>query len=56
MTSYHLQADGQMEILNQGLETLIQAYIGPDWDNWSEMLDMLSLTYNSVCLQVNHTY
>ena len=47
MTSYHPQADRQTEILNQSLEISIRAYIGPDQDNWSEMLDSLSLSYNS---------
>ena len=46
-TSYHLQADGQTEILNQGLEISIRSYIGPDRDNWSELLDALALSYNS---------
>ena len=46
-TSYHPQADGQTEILNQGLEISIRAYIGPDRDNWSKILDALSLSYNS---------
>lgn len=46
-TSYHPQADGQTEILNQGLEISIRAYIGPNRDNWSDMLDALSLAYNS---------
>ena len=46
-TSYHPQADGQTEILNQGLEISICAYIGPDRNNWSEMLDALALSYNS---------
>ena len=46
-TSYHPQADGQMEILNQGLEISIRAYIGPDQDDWSKMLDALVLSYNS---------
>ena len=36
-----------MEILNQGLEISLRAYIGPDRDNWSEMLDVLLLSYNS---------
>ena len=46
-TSYHPQADGQTEILNQGLEISIRAYIGPERNNWCEMLDALSLSYNS---------
>lgn len=46
-TSYHPQADGQTEILNQGLEISIRAYIGPDRDDWSKMLDALTLSYNS---------
>ena len=45
--SYHPQADGQTEILNQGLEISIRAYIGPDRDNWNGMLDALALSYNS---------
>ena len=46
-TSYHPQADGQTEVLNQGLKISIHAYIGPDRDNWSEILDALTLSYNS---------
>ena len=46
-TSYHSQANGQMEIMNQGLEISIHAYISPDQDNWSEMLDALALSYNT---------
>ena len=46
-TSYHPQANGQMEILNQSLEISICAYIGPDWDDWSKMLNALVLSYNS---------
>lgn len=45
--SYHPQSDGQTEIMNQGLEISICAYIGPDRDDWSKMLDALSLSYNS---------
>lgn len=46
-TSYHPQADGRTEILNQGLEISIRAYIGPDRNDWSRLLDALSLSYNS---------
>ena len=46
-TSYHPQSDGQTEIMNQGLEISIRAYIGPERDDWSEMLDTLALSYNS---------
>ena len=46
-TSYHPQSDGQAEIMNQGLEISIRAYIGPEQDDWSEMLDALALSYNS---------
>jgi hypothetical protein len=46
-SSYHPQADGQTEIMNQTLEIAIQAYISPDRDNWHELLDGLLLAYNS---------
>ena len=45
--SYHPQANGQTEVLNQGLEFLIRAYISPDRDNWSKIIDALTLSYNS---------
>ncbi len=46
-TSHHPQADGQTEILNQGLEISIRAYISQDKSNWEELLDFLALSYNS---------
>ena len=46
-TSYHPQADGQTEIMNQGLEISICAYIGPERDDWSDLLDVLALSYNT---------
>ena len=46
-TSYHPQADGQTEVMNQGLEISIRAYIGPERDDWSDLLDVLALSYNS---------
>ncbi len=46
-TAHHPQADGQTEILNQTIEIAIRAYVGPERDDWSEMLNPLRLAYNS---------
>ncbi len=46
-TAHHPQADGQTEILNQILEIAIRAYIGPERDDWSELLGPLQLSYNT---------
>lgn len=46
-TSYHLQADRQMEVMNQGLEISICAYISPEQDDWSDLLNVLALSYNT---------
>lgn len=46
-TSYHPQADGQTEVLNQSLEIALRAYIGPSRDDWVSHLDGLALSYNS---------
>ena len=46
-TSYHPQADGQTEVMNQGLEISIRAYIGPERNDWSDLLDVLALSYNT---------
>lgn len=46
-TSYHPQTDGQTEVLNQGLEISLRAYIGPSRDDWASHLDTLALSYNS---------
>jgi len=45
--SYHPQADGQTEIMNQTLEISLRVYIGPDRDDWVSSLDGLALSYNS---------
>jgi hypothetical protein len=46
-TAYHPQADGQSEIMNQGLEIALRAYIGPTRNDWADYLDGLALSYNS---------
>ena len=46
-TAHHPQADGQSEVLNQGLEIALRAYVGPSRDDWAYWLPALSLSYNS---------
>ena len=46
-TAHHPQADGQTEVMNQLLEITLRAFIGPERDNWSQMLDVLQLSYNT---------
>ncbi len=46
-TAHHPQADGQTEILNQILEIGLRAYVGPERDDWSELLHPFRLAYNS---------
>lgn len=46
-TSYHPQADGQTEIMNQTLEIALRAYIGPSRDDWTDHIDGLMLAYNT---------
>ena len=46
-TSYHPQADGQTEVLNQGLEIALRAYVGPTRDDWVGLLPALALSYNT---------
>ncbi len=46
-TAHHPQADGQTEVLNQGLEIALRAYIGPERDDRDRYLGGLALSYNS---------
>jgi len=46
-TAYHPQADGQTEIMNQTLEVALHAYMGPERDDWVNMLDGFQLAYNT---------
>src|SRR6201991_4853818 len=45
-TSYHPQADGQTEIMNQILETALRIYSNPQRDNWKDNLQAFALAYN----------
>ncbi len=46
-TSHHPQADRQTEIMNQGLEIALRAYVRPQHNNWNKILDGLALLYNT---------
>ena len=45
--AYHPQADSQTEIMNQTQGISLQAYVGPNRNNWVSSLNGLSLSYNS---------
>ena len=46
-SSHHPQHDGQTEILNRLLETMLRAYINSDRNDWVEWLHLLEFAYNS---------
>ena len=46
-SSHHPQHDGQTEILNRLLETMLRAYVNADRNDWVEWLHLLEFAYNS---------
>lgn len=46
-TSKHPQTDGQTEVMNQHLETMLRAYISKDQKDWAHWLDVLQFAYNN---------
>ena len=46
-TSKHPQTDGQTEVMNQHLETMLRAYVKRDLTDWAEWLDVLQFAYNN---------
>ncbi|RDB19205.1 Retrovirus-related Pol polyprotein from transposon opus [Hypsizygus marmoreus] len=46
-SSHHPQHDGQTEIVNKQLETMLRAYVAGDKASWSEWLHVLEYAYNS---------
>ena len=46
-TSKHLQTDGQTEVMNQHLETMLQAYVLDNQTDWANWLDVLQFAYNN---------
>jgi transposase InsO family protein len=45
-TAYHPQANGQVERLNQTLETYLRAYVSNQQDNWVELLPIAQIALN----------
>ena len=54
-TSRHPQMDGQTEVMNQHLETMLRAYIKPDQKDWPHWLDMLQFAYNNATHSSHHS-
>jgi hypothetical protein len=46
-TSRHPQTDGQTEVMNQHLETMLRAYVQADQKDWALWLDVLQFSYNN---------
>ena len=46
-TSKHPQTDGQTEVMNQHLETMLRAYVNKDQKDWANWLDVLQFAYNN---------
>src|SRR5882762_4048479 len=46
-TAYHLQADGQMECVNQELEQYLRVFVNECQDNWDELLQIAEFQYNN---------
>lgn len=47
LSSHHPQHDGQTEIINKQLVTMLHAYINNDLDNWAAWLHILEFAYNN---------
>src|SRR5882724_9777113 len=45
-TAYHLQMDGQMEWVNQGVEQFLRLFVNQCQDNWDEWLSIAQFAYN----------
>ncbi len=46
-SSHHLQHDGQTEIVNRTLESMLRSYVSEDRTSWAEWLHLLEFSYNS---------
>jgi hypothetical protein len=46
-TAFHLESDGQMEMINAILEQYLQAYYNYQPNNWKQLLPMAEFCYNN---------
>lgn len=46
-SSHHPQHDGQTEIVNRQLETMLRAYVKDDRESWGQWIHLLEHSYNS---------
>ena len=46
-SAHHPQHDGQTEIVNRTLETMLQAYTAQSKSSWADWLHLMEFTYNS---------
>lgn len=46
-SSHHPQHDGQTEIVNRSIETMLRAYTADNKDSWATWLPLLEFAYNS---------
>ena len=46
-TAYHLQIDGQTEVVNQRFEDLLQCLVGEHLSTWDTVLHLAKFAYNN---------
>ena len=46
-TAYHSQTNGQIERINQEIETFLRHYINYQQDNWTEWIAVAEFQYNN---------
>jgi transposase InsO family protein len=46
-TAFHPQTDGQTERMNRTLEDMLRHYVGPDHDDWEELLSSCEFAVNN---------